>query len=254
MTDSSPSPIPPSPPAPNPKAGHPTGTSPTTRWEEQVVGERWTFYAERFDQMFSAGDDVEGEARFVDAMLQRGSSVLDAGCGTGRIANALHRMGHRSVGVDKDAGLIAIARNRYPGVPYLACDLYSLDADTLENSGAPGSFDVVVLPGNVMVYLAPGSEREVLSNLAALLQPAGRIVAGFAADRDYSPADFCRDAEALGLDVEHQFATWQLDPVTPEADWAVIVLRGPGAPGVETGGSTTWTPADSWPARVEDQK
>ena len=45
----------------------------------------------------------------------RGARVLDGGCGTGRVAAALHRMGHRVIGVDRDAGLVEIARERYPG-------------------------------------------------------------------------------------------------------------------------------------------
>ena len=222
-------------------------TSPSTRWEQQVVGDRWTFYADRFDKMIADGADLEGEARFVDAMAARGSAVLDAGCGTGRIAAGLARMGHRAIGVDKDTGLIEIAMNRYPGVPYLACDLMLLTAGKLQDAGGPSEFDVIALPGNVMVYLAPGTEREVLGNLAGLLRPAGRIVAGFATDRDYTPQAFRADAQAIGLTVEHHFATWQLDPVTEASDWAVIVLRRPGAD-ADAANETKWGPATSWPA------
>ncbi len=221
--------------------------SPNTRWEEQVVGERWTFYTDRFDQMTADGTDLEGEARFVDALLQRNSAVLDAGCGTGRIAAGLQRMGHRAIGVDKDAGLIEIAMNRYPGVPFLACDLLLLDSERSASVGGPATFDLIALPGNVMVYLAPGSEPRVLSTLAGLLRPAGRIVAGFATDREYSADAFCSDAEAAGLVVEHHFATWQLGPVTPDSDWAVIVLRGPGQPDDDADDRTKWTSAANWP-------
>jgi SAM-dependent methyltransferase len=226
-------------------------SSPTTRWEEQVVGERWTFYTDRFDQMTADGTDLEGEARFVDAMLSRHSAVLDAGCGTGRIAAGLQRMGHRSVGVDKDAGLIEIAVSRYPGVPYLACDLLLLDSAKIESIGGPATFDVIALPGNVMVYLATGSEQRVLSVLAGLLRPAGRIVAGFATNREYSVKAFCSDAEAAGLVVEHHFATWQLGAVSPDSDWAVIVLRGPGQPEDDPNDRTKWTPATNWPRGAE---
>ncbi len=224
----------------------PVPASPPTLWEQQVVGERWTFYADRFDKMIADGTDLEGEARFVDAMVTRGSAVLDAGCGTGRIASALARMGHFSIGVDKDAGLIEIARSRYPGVPYLACDLMLVSPENLHQAGGTPDFDVVALPGNVMVYLAPGTERRVLANLAGLLRPAGRIVAGFATNREYTPQAFRADAEAIGLTVEHHFATWQLDPVTDTSDWAVIVLRGPGAE-VDVDAATQWSPATRWP-------
>ncbi|WP_317259731.1 hypothetical protein [Kocuria atrinae] len=36
------------------------------------------WYIERFRQMAAAGDDIVGEARLVDAMVDRGSRVLDA--------------------------------------------------------------------------------------------------------------------------------------------------------------------------------
>lgn len=225
-------------------------STPLTLWEQQVVGERWTFYADRFDKMMADGTDLEGEARFVDAMAARGSAVLDAGCGTGRISAALARMGHRAIGVDKDEGLIEIARNRYPGVSYLACDLMLLNRERLSAVGGPDAFDVIALPGNVMVYLAPGSERVVLGRLAALLRPAGRIVAGFATNRDYTTHAFRADAEAIGLTVEQHFATWQLDPATEAADWAVLVLRRPGTVG-DKDSTTQWSPATRWPRRSE---
>ena len=144
------------------------------------------------------------------------------------MAAALVAAGHRAVGVDKDAGLVAIARDRYPGVPYLVRDLMQLDVDALEAVGAPTTFDVVAIPGNVMVYLAPGTERAVLSRLAALTTPGGRIVAGFATDREYRVADLDADAVSVGLSLEFRFATWQLDPFDKRSGWAVTVLRRPG--------------------------
>jgi hypothetical protein len=107
-------------------------------------------------------------------------------------------------------------------------------------------FDIIALPGNVMVYLAPGSERAVLGNLAGLLRPSGRIVAGFATDRDYPPQEFRADATAIGLTVEHTLATWHLDPLTDRSDWVVTVLRGPGAV-QDPDDRTQWSPAGSWP-------
>jgi SAM-dependent methyltransferase len=206
---------------------------PLTRWEQQVVGERWTFYTDRFDMMTAEGADLEGEARFVDAMAQRGSAVLDAGCGTGRIAAALTRMGHRAIGVDKDQGLIDIATGRYPGVSYLTSDLLLLTPELLEASGGPADFDIIALPGNVLVYLAPGSERQLLALLTGLLRPSGRIVAGFATDRDYSPAQLVADAAEVGL--------W-----TEDADWLVVVLRAGDHRAQEDG--TTWPSATAWSA------
>jgi SAM-dependent methyltransferase len=193
-----------------------------------VTGERWDFYTDRFAREYAEGADLEGEARFVDVLAPRGARVLDAGCGTGRIAAALHRMGHTSVGVDRDAGLIGMARDRYPGPIFLPSDLLSLTPDALVAANAPKSFDVIVLAGNVMVYLAPGTERDVLRVLGGLVVPGGAIVTGFHTDREYPVPALDEDAAAVELAVEHRFATWHLAPWVPEADWAVTVLRRPG--------------------------
>jgi SAM-dependent methyltransferase len=207
----------------------PTDPTPPTRWEERVTGERWQVYVDRFARHHAEGADLAGEARFVDALVPRGAAVLDAGCGTGRVAAALAAAGHRAVGVDKDAGLLAIARDRYPGVPYLESDLLALDAGLLRAAGLEQPFDAVVVPGNVLVYVAPGTERRVLRRLMSLTRPGGRIVTGFATDRDYRVGDLDGDAAALGLAVEYRFATWQLDPFTVDSDWAVTILRCPAA-------------------------
>lgn len=201
-------------------------TAPPTRWELTVVGEKWDWYVDRFDRQYREGADLEGEARFVDMMAGRHSTILDGGCGTGRVAGALHRMGHRVLGVDRDPGLIDIARDRYPGPSFLVSDLLLVPA-ALAAAGEPGSFDIVALPGNVMVYLAPGTERDVLRVVHGLLVPGGRLVTGFHTDRDYHVEAFDADAAAAGLVVEHRFATWHLDPWTADADWAVTVLRRP---------------------------
>ena len=205
---------------------HPIQTRPMppSRWELETTGERWTAYRDRFARLHAEGVDVDGEARFVDALLPRGAAVLDGGCGTGRVATALHSRGHRVVGVDRDAGLLAEARVRYPGVRYQQGDLGDLAADSFAPEG-PAAFDAIVLAGNVAVYLAPGSERAVLANLLRLLTPNGLLIAGFATDRAYTPVRFDTDLHAVGLPSQQRFATWQLAPWHDSADWVVTVAR-----------------------------
>src|ERR1700686_3194622 len=69
-------------------------------------------YQRRFDELAASGVDVHGEASFV----MRGSpgSVLDAGCGTGRVGIELARRGVDVVGVDADASMLATARANGP--------------------------------------------------------------------------------------------------------------------------------------------
>ena len=68
-----------------------------------------TWYIERFRSMAAAGDDLHGEARMIDAMVERGARILDAGCGPGRVGGYLAGVGHEVVGVDIDPVLIAAA-------------------------------------------------------------------------------------------------------------------------------------------------
>ncbi len=192
-----------------------------------MTGERWDFYVEKFERHVADGDDLDGEARFIDALAPRGAQILDGGAGTGRVSAALTRMGHRALGVDRDDGLLAHARRRYPGVPYLTSDLLELEQVVLAEEGFGGPFDVIALPGNVLVYVAPGTEREVLQTLHGLLAEGGRLVIGFATNRDYGVSELDADLAAAGFTLEHRFATWHLDPWHEDADWQVSVARRP---------------------------
>lgn len=57
-------------------------------------------YAKRWDIFVAQGRDIDGEARLIDALAQRGSRMLDAGAGTGRVGAYLLKKGHSVTGVD----------------------------------------------------------------------------------------------------------------------------------------------------------
>ena len=180
-----------------------------------------SWYVERFRSMAAAGDDLGGEARFIDAMLGRHSRVLDAGCGPGRVGSHLAHAGHEVVGVDIDPVLIAAAEHDHPVPTWLVADLAELDLTAM---GIEEDFDVVVCAGNVMPFLDPGTRQRVLDRLATHLHVGGRIVIGFGSGRDYSFAEFFADVEQVGLVAEVLFSTWDLRPFTTESDFLVAVL------------------------------
>ena len=188
-----------------------------TRWQDERSEADSRDYVRRFADLAAQGVDLHGEARFMDALLTPGSRVLDAGCGTGRLGAELARRGHQVVGVDIDPVLVAAAPS-VPGLRMRVADLAELQLDGER-------FDAAVAAGNVLVYTAPGTERAVLQRLAAHLRPDGALVTGFATGRTYSLAEFDADATAVGLELEHRFATWDLRRWHPHADWAVTVLR-----------------------------
>ena len=181
-----------------------------------------TAYVQRFRDLAARGFDLAGEARLVDAMLSRGSRVLDAGCGPGRTGGWLARAGHVVVGVDVDPVLIAAAEEDHPGPRWLVGDLAELD---LQARGIPEPFDVVVCAGNVVAFLAPSTRVAVLQRLRAHVAPGGRAVIGFGAGRGYAFDEFRDDARAAGWAEDLLRSTWDLRPFTPESDFLVAVLR-----------------------------
>lgn len=203
----------------------PASSPAPTRWVTDNPDDHATRYVEHFRALARSGADLAGEARLVDAMLPRGARVLDAGCGQGRTGGALHAAGHRVVGVDADAVLVAAAAVDNPGPRYLVADLSTLD---LVSAGEPEPFDGAVMAGNVLPFVAPGSEAAVLAGIARHLRPDGFLVTGFGADRGYAVADLDGHAREAGLVVEHRFATWDLRPWHDAATFAVVVLRRPG--------------------------
>jgi SAM-dependent methyltransferase len=200
------------------------GGVPRTRWES---GDNSGF-AIHFTELIASGADIEGEARLADAMLHRGATVLDAGAGFGRIGAALQARGHRVLAAEKDAHLVAMAAEHYPDLPIVQSDILALTPELLESAGHPAAYDLIVLVGNVIVLLAPDTERRVLSTLAALLADDGRILVGFHPThtfgnaRDYPVDEFVQDAEAAGLRLQHRFGSYEL--ASPSDEYCVAVL------------------------------
>lgn len=193
-------------------------------WMQKVAADpghsQW--YIERFRAMARAGDDLAGEARFVDAMAPRGARILDAGCGPGRLGGYLADAGHQVVGVDVDPALIAAAGHDHPGPRWLVGDLAELD---LPARGIAEPFDVIVSAGNVMTFLAPSTRVQVLGRLRAHVADDGRAAIGFGAGRDYDFDVFLNDAADAGFAIDVLLSTWDLRPFTDQSDFLVAILR-----------------------------
>jgi SAM-dependent methyltransferase len=137
-------------------------------------------YDAPYEARAATGMDVHGEANLVEKLLhsdlnQTGSTtpyrVLDAGCDTGRTAIELARRGIEIVGVDLDEVMLAQARKKAPQLDWRLGDLSIIELGIV--------FDAIVMAGNVMIFLTPGTQAATLANMARHLKPGGLLVAAF---------------------------------------------------------------------------
>ena len=191
----------------------------SSRWQRSGGAPRGDDYDARWKSLEAAGHDPHGEATFVMRYAPR--TVLDAGCGTGRVAVELARRGVDAVGVDLDRAMLDTARRKAPDLTWVEGNLATLDLDR--------RFDVVVMAGNVMIFVEPGTEAQVVAQMAAHIEPGGRLVAGFELGQTLGLDRYDESASAAGLVLEDRFATWDGDPFGAGGDYAVSVHRSPAA-------------------------
>lgn len=180
----------------------------TTRWHGDE-------YQRRFDELAASGADVHGEALFVLRYEPR--SVLDAGCGTGRVAIELDKWGIEVVGVDADGSMLGTARRLGPSITWVHGDIAGgLDLGR--------TFDVVVMAGNVPLFTRPGTTAALVAGCARHVSDDGRLIVGFQLGRRYPIEQYDAEAAAAGLELVERFATWDRARFTG-GDYAVSVHR-----------------------------
>jgi SAM-dependent methyltransferase len=178
------------------------------------VSERWAGwrreidleeYHQRWVRMEASGKAAHGEADLIASYSP--STVLDAGCGMGRVAIELSRRGFDVDGVDLDDDLLAYARVDAPYLTWVQGDLATVRM--------PRRYDLVAMPGNVMIFCQLDVRAEIVANLADHLEPEGRLIAGFGLESrpdaitlgEYDAA--CAHA---GLILEDRWSTWERAP------------------------------------------
>ena len=186
---------------------------------------------------------MHGEASRIAALAPPGSRILDAGCGTGRVAIRLAELGYRCTGIDSDPSMLAVARAASNDVTWIFADLADLadlaDAGSPDGAdGADGPFDLVVAAGNVIPLLGLGTPGAVVRALASRLDRGGLFVTGFGLDRRHLPPsaalvdladydDWCLSAE---LALVERALTWDGEPYAPGDGYVVSVHVANGRP------------------------
>ncbi len=184
-------------------------------------------YDRRWDAMVERGESVHGEMDFIDRCVNGAKvDLLDAGCGTGRLAIEATRRGHRCVGVDLDRNMIERAQSKAPDITWVHADLSQLDLDM--------TFDVAVMAGNIPLFCAPGTQALIIGSLARHLRIGGLLISGFSLEKQpgaYTATDFDAHAIAAGLHRYVAYSSWDGD-LSDEAanageldEYAVLVYQ-----------------------------
>ena len=184
-------------------------------------------YAERFRALAARGDDVHGEATFVAGLVDPPARVLDAGCGTGRVAIRLAELGYDVVGVDVDATMLCRPARRRRTSTGGRPTWRGLDIGAALRPRAGR--------GQHHPAARAGDPRGAAARLAAHLDEGGLLVCGFGLDAAHLPggcpvtplADVDAAFAAAGLEPVERLSTWDRAPFDEAAGYVVTVHRPP---------------------------
>jgi len=190
----------------------------STRWQ-QTDAPRGDEYDDRWRTLEADGRPIHGEADLVDGLLDEigGSRVLDAGCGTGRVAIELATRGVEVLGADVNPSMLAEARRKAPHITWVHSDIADLDLGRV--------FDVVVMAGNVPLFTPEDKRAALVAGCARHVAPDGVLIAGFQLGREVDLADYDAYCAAAGLELAERYSTWDGDPFPGDGTYALSVHR-----------------------------
>jgi ubiquinone/menaquinone biosynthesis C-methylase UbiE len=126
-----------------------------------------------YDAIHAARFDAAAAANTVHSLIQThkrttGNALLDVACGTG--AYLLQLRSHYAVeGLDLDPGMLAVARQKVPDVPFHRADLVDFDLDR--------RFDAVLCLGGSIGYVETVDRlRQAVGALARHTLPGGVVI------------------------------------------------------------------------------
>lgn len=124
-------------------------------------------------------EDIPYWEQLIDEL--RPASVLELGCGTGRLLRPIarrglaHRPDFRLVGLDLSAALLAVARQRIGADPEFRDVLRLVEAD-MSDFALEERFDLVIIAFNGLGFVVgPGRQRACLHAAQRHLAPGGRL-------------------------------------------------------------------------------
>lgn len=208
----------------------------------------YTDDAELYDIAFDW--DIEEEVDWLLERLGEPTSILEPGCGSGRMLEAFARRGVEAVGIDVSAAMLELARRRLGGSgEVLEADMTDFDLGR--------RFSGAVSPINTLLHLTPEQLARHLDCLARHLEPGARylVQVGLADPASYDPFAGSHWEAARGttkLRVDWADESMDLERGVSRQRSRIEVLEGPRAGEVveEIHEMTAWTP-ETWAPAID---
>ncbi len=162
----------------------------------------WNYYPEIFGQQLLT---------WLDRRDLRPKTAMDLGCGTGILCEILHKNGILASGMDFSSGMIAIARESCPSVPYEVADMITFCPNT--------EFDLVTCTGDALNHIQALSDVErIFQNVYRYTAPGGYFIFDILNQNEVSTS------EPFEMDFSETIRVW-FQMTQPEANQVNLKIR-----------------------------
>ena len=136
---------------------------------------------------------------------------MDLGCGTGILCEILHSSGIKAAGMDFSAGMIEIARQGNPEIPYEVADMITFCPDA--------QFDLVTCTGDALNHIRKLSDIEkIFANVYRYTSEGGYFIFDILNENEVSTS------EPFEMDFDETTRVW-FQITQPEADQVNLKVR-----------------------------
>ena len=144
--------------------------------------------------------------------------LLDLGCGVGRVAASLHRLGFSVTGIDISPTALRSARRAVPGASFVALDQRHVGLMRWE-------FDVVISIWNSLGFATREDDAETLAGLRRVMSDGGRLLLDLFHPRWLERNDRAGHHDPRGATIDRQVRDGRCYNVIRYADGSVDDIR-----------------------------